>query len=193
MPPKNITSVARNSHMPREAASRCCSASAKWCSSSGPCCSTATGLSLNIHLRGSGNLFVVVRFPRHFRLFVEIEGGRRRRSFPFQAGCAPWVIRGDFPVAHGPKEIDHGENVSDRQNGRACRREHIQHLKLWRILSVAAGHSDVAENKLREESQVESGKHEQCRKPAPPFGIHSSGDLRLPEVQPTEISHHRTA
>src|SRR5580698_4054667 len=117
MPPKNIISVARKSHMPREAASRCCSASTKWCNSSGPCCSTAIGLSLNIHLRGSGNLFVVVCFPRYFWLLIEIESGWRRRGLPLQASCAPGVVRGDFPVAHGPQEIHHRQNVSDRQNG----------------------------------------------------------------------------
>src|SRR5580700_10326858 len=117
MPPKNMTSVARNSHIPREAASRCCSASTKWCSSSGPCCSTATGLSLNGHLRGSGDLFVVVSFPRHFWCFLKIEGGRRRSGLPFQASRTPRVIRGNLPVTHRPQEIDHRQNVSDRQNG----------------------------------------------------------------------------
>src|SRR5271170_5716068 len=154
MPPKNMISVARNSHIPSVAASRCCSASTKWCSSSGPCCSTATGLSLNIHLRGSGNLFVVISFPRHFRLLIEIESGRRRRRLPFQAGRAPGVVADDFPVTHGPQEIHHGQNVSDRQNGGACRRKHIQHLEFRGILPVAARHSHIAENKLREEGQI---------------------------------------
>src|SRR5580658_7037588 len=175
MPPKNMTSVARNSHMPSDAASRCCSASTKWCRSSGPCCSTAIGLSLNIHLRGSRNLFVVVGFPRHFWLFLEIESGRRRSGLPLQTSRAPRVIRGNFPVTHGPQEINHGQNVSDRQNGRTRGRKHIQHLEFRGILPVAARHSHIAENKLREESQVKASKHQQSGKPAPRFRIHSSG------------------
>src|SRR5208282_4657042 len=165
MPPKNMISVARNSHMPRVAASRCCSASTKWCNSSGPCCSTAIGLSLNGHLRGGGDLFVVVSFPGYFGGFVKIKSGWRRRGLPLQAGRAPRVVVGDFSVTHGPQEVHHGQNVSHGQNGRARSREHVQHLKFWGILPVAARHSHVAENKLREESEVETGENEQRRQP----------------------------
>src|SRR5579864_5152372 len=193
MPPKNMISVARNSHMPREAASRCCSASTKWCSSSGRCCSTATGLSLNGHLRRSRNLFVVVSFPSYFRRFIEIESGWRRRSFPFQARRSPRVIFCDFPVTHGPQEINHGQNVSDGQNGRTRGREHIQHLEFRWILPVSARHSHVSENELRKEREVETDKHEQGGQPAPSFRIHAPGDFRPPKMHPTEIPHDRTA
>src|SRR5580692_11750924 len=193
MPPKNMISVARNNHMPRVAASRCCSASAKWCSSSGPCCSTVVGLSLNGHLRRSGDLFVVVSFPRHFWRFLKVESGRRRSSLPFQTGRAPRVIRSNLPVTHRPQEIDHGQNVSDRQNGRACSRENVQDLEFWRVLPVTARHSHVSENKLRKKGEVKTGKHEQRRKPAPPFRIHAARNFRPPEMHPPEISHHRAA
>src|SRR5580704_1995456 len=125
MPPKNMISVARNSHMPSDAASRCCSASTKWCRSSGPCSSTAIGLSLNGHLRGSRDLFVVVGFPSHFWRFLEIKSGWGRRGLPFQAGRSPGVVVGDFSVTHGPQEINHGQHIADGENGRTGGRENI--------------------------------------------------------------------
>src|ERR1700674_6013828 len=165
MPPKNMISVARNSHMPREAASRCCSVSTKWCSTCVPCSYDVIGLSLTLHLRGSGDLFVVVSFPSHFWRFIKIESGRRRRGLPFQTGRAPRVVFGDFSVTHGPQEVDHRQHISDGQYGRACGREHIQHLEFRWVLPVSARHSHVAENELREESQVETDEHEQRRQP----------------------------
>src|ERR1700752_2525673 len=101
-----MISVPRNSHMPRDAASRCCSTLAKWCRSSGPwTVSTAAGLSLNGYLLGSGDVAVVVGFPGHFRRFVKIEGWRGRGRFPLQPGSAPGIVLSDFSVAHRPQEI----------------------------------------------------------------------------------------
>src|SRR6266849_8771911 len=116
MPPKNMISVARNSHMPSDEASRCCSMSTKWCLSAGLCCSTAVGLSATAGLLRSGNVLVVVSFPIDDRGMVEVESGRRRRGHPLQAGSAPGIVRGNFSIAHRPHEIHHRQKVSDRED-----------------------------------------------------------------------------
>ena len=43
----------------------------------------------------------------------------------------------------------------------------LQHLKLRRIGRVAARHSQVAQNELREEGQIESDKDDQRRESSP--------------------------
>src|ERR1700720_1592284 len=121
MPPKNMTSWARNTHMPRLAAFFCCSSVAKWCRSAGfscACSSTAAGLVCNgdLHLlRLLGNLahlVVVIGFPGHYRIPVEVESRGRRVGLPLQAGCVPWVRRGRLAVAHGPHEVVHGQQIA---------------------------------------------------------------------------------
>src|ERR1700687_732445 len=154
MPPKNMISVARNSHMPSEEASRCCSMVAKWCFSAGLCCSAAIGLYATAHLLGSWNVLVVVSFPIDNRGFIKIVSRRRRRRHPLQTGSAPGIIGSDFPVAHGPQEINHGQKIPNRENGRPGGREHIQHLEFRRILPVAPRHSQIPEDELGKERQV---------------------------------------
>src|SRR6267154_4576246 len=124
MPPKNMTSWARNTHMPRLAAFFCCSSVAKWCRSAGfscACSSTAAGLVCNgnLHLlklwllRNLAYLVVVIGFPGHYRIVVEVESLRRRVGLPLQAGGVPWVRRGRLAVAHRPHEVDHGQQVAN--------------------------------------------------------------------------------
>ncbi len=61
------------------------------------------------------------------------------------------------------------------------------------ILPVAARHSQVAQNELREERQVESDEHDQRGQTAQPFGIHAAGNLRPPEMHAAQIAHDRAA
>src|ERR1700681_3083971 len=126
MPPKNMTSWARNTHMPRLAAFFCCSSVAKWCRSAGfscACSSTAAGLVCNGDLlllrllRNLANLVVVIGFPGHDGLLVEVKGRWWRVGLPLQACGVPWVRRGRLAVAHGPHEVDHGQQVTDGENG----------------------------------------------------------------------------
>src|SRR6266852_8124996 len=125
MPPKNMTSWARNTHIPRLAAFFCCSSVAKWCRSAGfscACSSTAAGLVCNGDLlllrllRNLAHLVAVICFPGHDRLLVEVEGRGRRVGLPFQTGSVPWVRRSRFAVAHRPHEVDHGQQVADGEN-----------------------------------------------------------------------------
>src|SRR5713226_2834875 len=135
MPPKNMTSWARNTHMPRLAAFFCCSSVAKWCRSAGfscACSSTTARLVSNgalPHFWNVSDLVVVIGFPGHDRLLVEVEGRGRGVGLPLQASGVPWIGRGRFAVAHGPHEVDHGQQIPDGENGRAGCREHIQDLE----------------------------------------------------------------
>src|SRR6266496_6619303 len=94
-----MTSWARNSHMPRLAAFVCWLLVAKWCRSAGSWCagSSATArLACNgdlLRLRNLAQLVVVIGFPGHDRLLVEVEGRRRRVGLPLQARGVPWVRR----------------------------------------------------------------------------------------------------
>src|ERR1700674_5756518 len=174
MPPKNMISVARNSHMPNDEASRCCSMSTKWCLSAGFCCSTAIGLSAIAGLLRSGNILVVVSFPIDHRGTVKIKSWWRRKSHPLQAGSAPGIVRRNFSIAHGPQEIHHRQKISDRENSGSGGRENVQPLEFRRILPVAARHPQVAQDELGEKCQVESQEHNDGSQPAQRFRIHAS-------------------
>src|ERR1700739_1024711 len=106
MPPKNMTSWARNTHMPRLAAFFCCSLVVKWCRSAGcsrACSSTTGGLVCNgdlLFLRNLGQVVIVIGFPGHDRLLIEVEGRGRRVGLPLQAGSVPWVRGRPLAVAH---------------------------------------------------------------------------------------------
>src|ERR1700730_9214852 len=169
-----MISVARNSHIPSDEASRCCSMSTKWCLSAGLCCSTAIGLSATAGLLRSGNILVVVSFPIDHRGTVKIKSWRRRRSHPLQAGSAPGIVLRNFSIAHGPQEIHHRQKISDRENSGPGGRENVQHLEFRRILPVATRHPQVAQNELGEESQVKTQKYDDGSQPAQRFRIHAS-------------------
>src|SRR5205085_11764706 len=148
MPPKNMTSVARKSHMPKDDAWRCCSMSAKWCWSAALCRSTATGLSANLHLLRKWDVLVIVGFPVDHRRVVEIKSWRRGRGRPFQTGSTPRIGLCDSSIAHRPQEIHHREKITYCENGGTSGGEHVQHLEFRRVLPVATWHSEVAQNEL---------------------------------------------
>src|SRR6266852_6071791 len=129
MPPKNMTSWARNTHMPRLAAFFCCSSVAKWCRSAGFSCA---GSSTTARLVRNGDLLLL----RNLAHLVEVEGRGRRVGLPLQACGVPWVRRGRLAVAHGPHEVDHGQQIADGENGRARGREHVQDLEFGRVRIV---------------------------------------------------------
>src|SRR5581483_9260122 len=156
MPPKNMISVMRNTHMPMMDAWVCCSMSAKWCWSAGSCVTTMGGLSLNRNLLGLVDLIVVVGLPGDGRRVGEVEGWRRRRRHPLQSSRIPGIRLGYLAIAHRPEQVDHGQKVSNRKDRCPCSRKHIQHLKFRRILPIAPRHPDITEHELRKEGQVES-------------------------------------
>src|SRR5580700_8963372 len=168
MPPKNMISVARNSHMPSDAAFFCCWTVENWCTSAGLCSSgsmVVAWLSCNGSLQflRFRNLVVVISFPSHNRSLVKIECRWRRGRLPLEASGAPWIGIGNRAVAERPEQIDHGQQIADREHAGAGGRENVQDLKLRRILPVTAGHADVAENELRKEREVEADENEQRR------------------------------
>src|SRR5262245_27770174 len=114
MPPKNMISVTRNSHIPSDAEFFCWVMSAKWCRSAG-LCSVVAALVCNRDLRFL-DVFVVVGFEVHHRCLVEIECGRRRRSHPLEPSSTPWIVRSRLPVSHRPHEIDERQNISHAEN-----------------------------------------------------------------------------
>src|ERR1043165_5586157 len=105
MPPKNMISVTRKSHMPSCLASCCCSAASKWCATE--CASSAKdGLQLLQLLRAERlERLVVVGVVRHDRRGCEVLGRGRRRRLPFEAGRTPGVCRRERAVAQRPEEV----------------------------------------------------------------------------------------
>src|SRR5678809_1760546 len=155
MPPKNMISVTKKTHIPITEASVCCSMVAKWCCSPGWCAARVGLLSLNGDLL---ELVVVVGFPGDGRNLVKVRSGRWRSRHPFQASGTPWVIICNLPVAHRPQEIHHREQGADRQDRCARSGEHVEHLEFWRILPIAPWHAHVAQDELREEGEIEPDK-----------------------------------
>src|SRR5690348_14662068 len=129
MPPKNMTSVARNTHMPSLAASRCCARSVK-CSCR-ECRSTASLMDkaaaplpsdnafLPENVNVLGQLIVVVGVPGHDGRLGEVVSGRRRGGSPLQPGGVPWVASYALAMTQGPGEINERQQVTDAKDGRA--------------------------------------------------------------------------
>jgi len=105
-----------------------------------------------------GLMFVVISLPGDHRRFVEVMGWRRRRRHPLQPHGVPGIGTSRLSVTQRPDEIDHGYDVAHRQDGGACRREHVQHLEFRRISMVAARQPHVAGNEQREKRGVEPTK-----------------------------------
>src|SRR5271154_5251335 len=126
MPPKNMISVTRNSHMPSEAAFFCCCASENWWTSAGLCASCSMVVSVPVvdwlSCNGSlqflrcRNLVVVIGFPRNYGGLVEVKRGRWRGGLPLQTRRAPGIGFRDRPIAQGPQEVDHRQQIAHRQN-----------------------------------------------------------------------------
>src|SRR5882762_478228 len=138
-------------------------------------------------------IIVVVRLPRDFGRDVEILSDRRRGCLPFKAGAGPRVGAGYFTVAHGPSEINHWQQVAQREDGCSGGGHHIEHLKFRRIAGVAAGHAQIAKNKLREKCEIEAQKQSNRRNAGQKFRIQLAGNLGPPVVQSADVTHHRAA
>src|SRR5579862_6367454 len=172
MPPKNMISVTRNSHMPSEAAFFCCCASAKWWSKAGLCAScsivavpaAAPGVGLvcngSLQFLRRRNLVVVISFPGHNRGLIKIKCWWRRRRLPLEPCRSPRIRARDRAVFQRPEQINHGQQIADGEHTGSGGRQHVQHLKLRRILPIASRHADLPQDELREERQVEADEHE---------------------------------
>src|SRR5206468_11044203 len=97
-PPKNITSVARNAHMPSVLASRCWARSSNWCARTGTA-SPAAGREDGSGA-GKGHLLLVVLVGSFLDHGSDGEVLRRRRRWrlPLEPGGFPVVRAGGLPV-----------------------------------------------------------------------------------------------
>ncbi len=135
----------------------------------------------------------VVRFPGNYGSDFEILRERGRLRGPLEASGGPGIIAGNLAVESRPSKVNHREQVTDSQDGSAGSRHDVVHLKLRRIHMVAARHAEIAENELREEGEVEAYEKDEGGNARNPFGVHPAGNLGPPEMQSTEITHHRAA
>src|SRR5947208_3233809 len=106
MPLKNSTSVARNTQMPRVAASACCGIVANCGSGRG---TEIAGSSINgavLSDRDAGVGVVFVGTSRHGRGVREIMLGRWRLRLPFEPGRLPRVGHGAPPAEERPGEVE---------------------------------------------------------------------------------------
>src|SRR5882762_7946318 len=138
-------------------------------------------------------IIVVVRLPRDFGRDVEIFSNRRRGCLPFKAGAGPRVGAGYFTVAHGPSEINHWQQVAQREDGCSGGGHHIEHLKFRRIAGVAPGHAQIAKNKLREKCEIEAQKQSNRSDAGQKFRIQLASNFGPPVVQTADVTHHRSA
>src|SRR3954453_23831362 len=106
--------------------------------------------NLALLLRSGVDLVVVVGLPGYDRLDFKIKGRRRRSCLPFETGGIPWIIRSGLAITHGPEKIDHGQQITDCEDGCTRGGEDIKDLIFRRVLIVAAGHAEITENELRE-------------------------------------------
>src|SRR5579885_3371228 len=139
--PKNITSVARKTHIPRAAVS-CCWPRSRNCSSSVWRTrneSSTTARSSGVRTASSGLILgllqVVLVGPADDNGgFGEILLGRRRRRLPLQAGGAPRVRPRRRPVPERVEQVAQRQQVADPQDGGAGRRHHVPDVELLRVL-----------------------------------------------------------
>src|SRR5882757_2503906 len=136
-------------------------------------------------------IIVVVRLPRDFGRDVEIFSNRRRGCLPFKAGAGPRVGTGYFTVAHGPSEINHRQQVAQREDGSSGSGHYIEHLKFRRVAGVAPGHAQITKNKLREKREIEAQEKSNRSDASQKFRIQLAGNLGPPVVQTADVAHHR--
>src|SRR5712675_1328596 len=136
-------------------------------------------------------VIVVVRLPSDFGRDVEIFSDRRRGRLPFEASAGPRIGAGHFTVAHGPSEINHRQQVAQRQDGSSGSGHYIEHLKFRRVASVAPGHAQIAENKLRKKREIEAQEKSNRSDAGQKFRIQLAGNLGPPVVQTADVTHHR--
>src|SRR5690348_10030581 len=147
-----MISVTRKSHIPSVEASFCCAAVSKWCSSAAgwPECSCVLMLDKFLLTRVR-----VSRLGDDWHHLI-ISRRRWRAGLPLKALCSPWIGCSHFAPFQRPNEIGHRQQVAERQDRSARRGHHVQNLELFGVGVIAPGHPQVAEQKLREERQVES-------------------------------------
>src|SRR6266853_1998768 len=136
-------------------------------------------------------IIVVVRLPSDFGRDIEIFSNRRRGRLPFEAGAGPGIGAGYFAIAHGPREINHRQQVAEREDGCSRGGHYIEHLKFRRIAGVTPGHAQIAENKLREKCEIEAEEESDGSDAGQKFRVQLASDFGPPVVQSADVTHHR--
>src|SRR5438876_941360 len=121
--PKNMTSVARNTHIPNDAVSCWCSRSA-YCSSSRcrtrtVCSSTSCSSGVKIDCSGLKLGFLQMVFvgaANDGGRFRKVLLGRRGGGLPFQAGGSPRIRPGRLTIAKCPRQIAKRQDITDAEN-----------------------------------------------------------------------------
>src|SRR5258705_4813866 len=200
MPPKNIISVTRNTHMPRVPASRVAPYSQNGAAALGgfqrvrllrnsqPTSASLLALQLSVlklfsELPDNLHLFrwsELVSFPRNNRRCFKILRWRRRLRPPFETRQVPGVSFGMFSIPHRPDKIDCRYQHPETEDRRSSSRQNIEDLKLRRIGMIPSRHAHVAGHKLRQEGQVEANENNQGAKSPPTLRVHTSRYLGPP-------------
>src|SRR6185295_4833517 len=107
-----MISWAMKTHMPRVAASFCCSRVAKWWRS-GP----AWASDKEVLLRRA-RARVVVGLLVHPRGAREVLGGRRRGDAPLESGGGPGIGRGNPAIPHRPGQVEDRKQEAHPQDRR---------------------------------------------------------------------------
>src|ERR1700716_3554749 len=205
-PPKNMISVSRKSHIPNVPASRCCSGVSKWwrCCGSETCsCSAATAVSCvcgcvaTVALSNGRHLvcglvfepLVVISLVVHDRDLDKVFGQRRRLNLPLEARRLPRIIPGNRAILQRPRQVQQRKHIPYAKHSRSRSRKHIQHLELRRICVIPPGHSQIPQNELRQERQVESEKSCHSGKLRQRLRIHPARHLRPPEMNTRQKRH----
>src|SRR5258708_3254664 len=124
---------------------------------------------------------------------MEIFGWRRRVGCPLEAGGRPGVLSGNFALVVGQGEVNHVQQGAERENRGARMGEHVEHLKFGRIAVIAARHTEIAKNELREEGQVEAYEQGDRGDARQNFRIELAGNLGPPEVNAADVTHNSAA
>src|SRR3954470_7335803 len=119
---------------------------------------------------------VFVRSPRDDWRLGKIPCRWRRRGRPLQASSAPRIVARDAAIAERPYQVRHRNQVADAEDRGACRRKHVQRLELRRVCVVPARHTQVAEDELREERQIEPEKYDSGANLGEEFVVEPSAD-----------------
>ena len=138
-------------------------------------------------------VLVIVRLPVDHGRSVKVFRGRRRIGFPLETRGGPGVRAGNPAVTHRPNQVEHRQQVAYCQNGSAGGGQHVEDLKLRRIVMITPRHPEVAEDELRKERQIEADEENHGRKFRETFRIEPAGNLRPPEVQASHVTHHCAA
>src|ERR1700676_2470398 len=138
-------------------------------------------------------IVVVVRLPSDFGRNLEILGGRRRRRLPFEASGRPGVRSGNGAVTHGPDKIHHGKQIAEGEDGSSRGGHYVEHLKFRGIAGIAARHAHVSKNELREKCEIEAEEKSDGGDTRKEFRVELASNLRPPEVQAADVTHHRAS